>query len=351
MKTKLCLTLATALLLVPQFLKGEDSLPPANDAAAKTQPVAATAPEQSLEKLREEFLKWKFGMFIHFNLATFNDSEWANGYEDPATFAPDQLDCGQWADAAKAAGMKYAVLTVKHTEGYPLWDSAHTTHDITAFKNFKGGKGDIVREFVDAFRSRGIKIGFYYCAPGNYDNKFGNKLPEGKPSLHGMPPEAAGDFHGFMAKQFTELLTNYGPVDLIWCDQYGVMLPRNQWHDIMAHIRKLQPNCLIIANNSHVSKDTDIHSYEYPVLPKGKGYPPPDNTIPSEVCDTVVSNGKWFWHPGVDAHLRSAEDIVKVLNMCNERRANFLVNVQPDRNGLLPEAFVKRLKEIGEVRN
>ena len=90
--------------------------------------------------------------------------------------------------------MKYAVLTVKHTEGYPLWDSAHTTHDITAFKNFKDGKGDIVREFVDAFRKRGIKVGFYYCAPGDFDNRFGNTLPEGKPSLHGMPPEAAGRF-------------------------------------------------------------------------------------------------------------------------------------------------------------
>ena len=304
-----------------------------------------------MEKLREEFLKWKFGMFIHFNLATFNNAEWAGGYEDPATFAPGKLDCGQWADAAKAAGMKYAVLTVKHTEGYPLWDSAHTTHDITAFKNYKDGKGDIVREFVDAFRARDIKIGLYYCAPNTFDNKYGNKLPEGKPSLQGMPPEAAGDFHGFMKKQFTELLTNYGPIDLIWCDQYSQRLKNNQWSDVMEHIRKLQPNCLIIANNSHNFKDTNIHSYEYPIYKNEKGYPPPGNTIPSEVCDTLVSSGNWFWQPGIEAHMRSAEDIVKVLRMCNERRANYLVDVGPDRNGLLPEAFVKRLKEIGEVRN
>ena len=138
----------------------------------------------------------------------------------PLTFNPAKLDCGQWADAAKEAGVKYAVLTTKHTEGYALWDSAHTTHDITAFKNFKDGKGDIVREFVDAFRERGIKIGFYYCAPGNFDNQNGNTLPEGKPSLQGLPPEAKGDYAGFIKKQFTELLTNYGPVDLLWCDQY-----------------------------------------------------------------------------------------------------------------------------------
>jgi hypothetical protein len=88
-------------------------------------------------------------MFIHFNIATFNDREWANGYEDPATFAPDKLDCGQWADVAKAAKMKYAALTVKHTGGYCLWNSAYTTHDISAFKNFRDGKGDLVEVHID----------------------------------------------------------------------------------------------------------------------------------------------------------------------------------------------------------
>lgn len=106
-------------------------------------------------ELRENFLGWGFGMFIHFNMATFNERDWANGHEDPATFAPDRLDCSQWADAAAAAGMKYAVLTVKHTGGWYLWDSKHTdSHDTTAYKNIRNGKGDIVREFVDAFRAR-----------------------------------------------------------------------------------------------------------------------------------------------------------------------------------------------------
>ncbi|MEI8291489.1 MAG: alpha-L-fucosidase [Verrucomicrobiota bacterium] len=222
-------------------------------------------PVESRAQIQQDFLKWKFGLFLHFNIATFNNREWANGYEDPLTFAPTNLDCGQWADAAKAAGMNYAVLTVKHTEGYPLWDSAFTTHDITAFKNFKDGKGDIVREFVDAFRARGIKVGFYYCAPGHYDNRFGNKLPTNNPSLHGMPPEAAGDFHGFMKKQLTELLSNYGPIDLIWVDQYKVMFKMPEWDDLKAHIHSLQPNCIVIANNSHNLKETDIYSFEFPV--------------------------------------------------------------------------------------
>ena len=326
----LLLSLLTAVL-------AQDSNQPAQ--AAKTQ-----------AQLQDEFLKWKFGLFLHFNIATFNGQEWANGYEDPLTFAPTNLSCGQWADAAKSAGMEYAVLTVKHTEGYPLWDSANTTHDITAFKNFKAGKGDIVREFVDAFRARGIKIGFYYCAPGNYDNCCGNSLPTNLPSLHGMPPEAAGNLHGFTKKQFTELLTKYGPIDLIWCDQYKVKFSLPEWYDIKAHIHSLQPNCLVLANNSHNPTETDIYSFEYPIYRNEKGYPPATNAIPSEVCDTLDSKGKWFWQPGVDARLRSAEDIVEVLKKCNARCANYLLDVGPDRSGQISDATVKRLKEIGHLR-
>ena len=313
----------------------------------------ATAPDPGLasETLRNDFLKWKFGMFVCFHLGTFTDQEWAGGYEDPAAFAPAKLDCGQWADAAKAAGMKYGVLTVKHTEGYPLWDSACTTHDIAAFKNFRGGKGDVVREFVDAFRSRGLKVGLYYCAPGDYDGQFGNTLPEGKPSLHGMPPEAAGDDAKFMAKQFTELLTKYGPIDLIWCDQYKVKLTPGEWSSLRSLVKSLQPNCLLLANNSHDFKETDIHSFEYPIYMDDHGYPPPGNTIPSEVCDCITSDRHWFWHPDSEQHLRSAEEIVKVVRLCNERDANYLLSVPPDRNGRIPEAFVKRLKEVGRLLN
>lgn len=317
--------------------------------ATAQSPGTPQAPDAATAKLSEQFLSWKFGLFLHFNIATFNGQEWANGYEDPATFAPEKLDCGQWADAAKAAGMRYAVLTVKHTEGYPLWDSQNTTHDVTAFKNFKDGKGDVVREFVDAFRARGIKVGFYYCAPGDFDNRFGNTLPPGKPSLHGMPPEASGDFQGCIKQHFTELLTRYGPVDLIWCDQYSVKFSPDQWSDIKAHIKSIQPGCLVIANNSHQFKETDIFSYEYPIYKNEKGYPAPGNTVPSEVCDTLASTGNWFWQPGIDAHIRSADEIVGVVRKCNERRANYLLDVGPDRSGRIPEASVKRLREIGEL--
>ena len=215
-----------------------------------------------LSVLQEAFLDLRLGLFLHFNMGTFVGLEWANGYEDPAVFAPSKLDCAQWAEAAKAAGMKYAVLTVKHTGGWCLWDSAHTNHDIASFVNYKGGKGDIVREFVDAFRARGLKVGFYYCFPGDYARSdIGRTLPEGKPDLHGLPPEAAGDFVGFMKLQLTELLTDYGPIDLIWIDQHHNKYTSAHWPELREFMKSLQPNCLILGNNARSLDDSDIVGY------------------------------------------------------------------------------------------
>jgi alpha-L-fucosidase len=296
-----------------------------------------------LKEAQEEFLKWRFGLFLHFNLATFADREWATGHEDPAIFKPDKLDCGQWADAARAAGMRYAVLTVKHTEGYPLWNSRLTTHDITAFKHYKGGTGNIVREFVDAFRARKLRVGFYYCFPGDYSK--GN-LADGQADLHGLPPEAAGDYVGFIKKQLSELLTYYGDIDLIWCDQYSNPYTAAHWTEIKAHIKALQPRCLVLGNNARDPAESDILGYEFPWKPV---LPPENNTVPSEVCDTI-QKGPWFWHPGIRAdHLQTTDEIVRMLKLCNSRRANYLLNVPPDRDGLIPDLYVERMREVGRI--
>ena len=310
--------------------------------------LAAAAPAPSAGTPRqEEFLSWKFGMFIHFGMATYHDRQWATGTEDPISFAPEHLDCGQWMEAAAAAGMKYAVLTVKHTCGFCLWDSQHTTHDITAFKNFKGGKGDIVREFVDACRKHDIKVGLYYCFPGDFAKRH---LPKDElDKLHGLPPEAEGDYTGFIKKQMDELLANYGPIDVLWIDQYSNKYNGKDWPEIKKHIKGLQPDCLVIANNSLDFANTDIHSYEYPFLKAMKRevvLPPEGNTHPAEVCD-VLGPG-WFWTSGETAGtLKSAGDVVAMLELSNNRRANYLLNVGPDKSGRLPVATVERLRQIG----
>jgi len=298
--------------------------------------------------LQENFLKLRFGLFLHFNMATYINREWANGYEDPTIFKPDRLNCDQWADIACQAGMKYGVLTVKHTGGWCLWDSNYTTHDISSFINYKNGKGDIVREFVDAFRARGLKVGFYYCFPGDFSNiSYGNAVPQGKPDLHGLPPEAAGDYAGFIKLQLTELLTRYGPIDLLWIDQYSNRYTKSRWQEIRAHVKSLQPLCLVIGNNAHNLKDSDVYSCEFPWDPKSM--PPEGNRIPAEVCDKISRT--WFWNTADRSeHVRDAREIVKMLKLCNERNANYLLNVPPDRNGLISGIHLERMEEVASIK-
>jgi alpha-L-fucosidase len=298
---------------------------------------------------QEDFLKLRFGLFLHFNMATYVNREWANGYEDPALFRPDRLNCRQWAKVACAAGMKYAVLTVKHTGGWCLWDSDHTKHDISSFINYKNGKGDIVREFVTAFRARGLKVGFYYCFPGDFSKPgHGSAVPESRPDLHGLPPEAAGDYIGFIKKQLTELLTNYGQIDLLWIDQYSNKYTRSRWQEIQTHIKSLQRSCLVIGNNAHNLKDSDVYSCEFPWDPKGM--PPEGNTVPAEVCDKISRT--WFWNTADGPeYTKDAREIVKMLRLCNKRNANYLLNVPPDRNGLISGLHLKRMQEVSALLN
>ena len=304
--------------------------------------------DTALSVEQRNFMKWRFGMFLHFNLGTFADLDWAGGYEDPALFRPTKLDCGQWADVARDTGMTYLVLTVKHTEGIALYDSAVTAHDITLFKNFKGGKGDIVREFVNACRSRGLKVGLYYCFPGDYsDAEHHNAPPPGKPNLHGLPPEAAGNFAGFMKKQLAELLTQYGPIDLLWIDQYANKYTGPQWQEIRAFLKSLQPHCLVLANNAHTLQDSEVLSYEFPWQHL---LPPADNTLPAEVCDTIQTGQRWFWREVKQpSDLESAQVLVERLKTCNSRNANYLLDVPPDRDGLISGAQLQRLREIGAL--
>ncbi|MDD2765409.1 MAG: alpha-L-fucosidase [Opitutaceae bacterium] len=309
---------------------------------------AGGPPVPVLSEAQRDFMTWRFGMFVHFNLGTVAGIEWAGGYEDPALFHPDKLDCGQWADAAKAAGMTYLVLTVKHTEGIALYDSALTTHDITKFKNYRGGHGDIVREFVNACRARGLKVGLYYCFPGDYaDAAHHNAPPPGQPNLHGLPPEAADDMAGFIKQQLAELLTNYAPVDLLWIDQYANPYTRAQWPEILAYVKALAPRCIVLANNAGDLQQSDALGFEFPW---SKQLPPGGNVLPAEVCDTIQTGARWFWHEvRQPSDLQTAEEVVARLKLCHARHANYLLNVPPDPEGLISGPHLERLREIGAL--
>jgi alpha-L-fucosidase len=225
-----------------------------------------------------------------------------------------------------------------------LWDSAVTTHDITAFTNFKKGKGDLVREFVHAFRSHGLKVGLYYCFPGDYSK---NSLAPGQTDLHGLGPEAAGDQISFMKMQLTELLTKYGPIDLLWIDQFDNKYTAARWPEFLALAKSLQPHCLVLGNNAHDFRSSDILSHEFPWKHE---LPPEGNTAASEVCDTIQPKQRWFWDKNLHAEdLQSASEIVRKLRLCNERSCNYLLNVPPDTNGLISGPYLERLREVGRL--
>ncbi len=302
--------------------------------------------ERNLDELQSEFLSWKFGMFLHYNMGTYAGVEWSDGKEDPLIFNPTNLDCEQWADAAAAAKMKYAILTIKHTGGWCLWNSSYTDHDIEMFTNYKGGEGDIVKEFTEAFRSKGLKVGLYYCFP-LHDPRWAeyNTLP-----IENYEKGTA-DALSFIKKQFKELLTNYGNIDILWVDQFSSLnggMKKGDWLLIKDYIHSLQPGCIVIGNNAKSLSMTDIAGYEYPW---SKTLPPEGNTVPSEVCDKL--QGGWFSSVplGEDSDpIINADYIVnKMLIPMNARHSTYLLNCAPNSKGLLPESVVRILEEVGEL--
>lgn len=221
----------------------------------------------SLEDLQKLYIERGFGMFLHFNLGTFTNEEWAKpGRKDVATiFNPSHLDTDQWADAAKAAGMKYAVLTTKHHDGFALWETSvpelqgYNVQLTDWYKAEKaaGRSGDIVRRYVDSFRSRGIAPGFYFSI---WDRTAG--LDNRKTSDKEWATQ-------FVKNQLTELLTRYGEIPCIWTDGwkwYDSKIPNSpvgydlvDYQEVYDHVKRLSPNTLLVENNHQKNLEhTDI---------------------------------------------------------------------------------------------
>lgn len=298
--------------------------------------ILGETPEQVLDSLRQAYAAMKFGMFIHFNMSTFDRcccagcysvaGEWGTANADPNLFHPDSLNCGQWADVAKSAGCKYMVLTSKHHDGFCLWNSSKTTHSV-AHSSWGSGNRDVLREFVDSARAEGLKVGFYYSIR-DWTNGF---------SLN------------FIKGQVTELLTNYGDIVCLWFDGWAwdIGYLRVPYDTIRNLMRNLQPNCLLVENNYYCSlKKTDIVEYEVPVV----GAPKVGNVLPSEGCIPIRNDWTWFWHPNGECNLMTAQDIVKDLNDYNSRNAALLLDLSPDTTGRIPQCEFDRMKEVGQLR-
>lgn len=289
--------------------------------------------EPSVEQAQAEFRKLGFGMFIHYNMATYHGQQWVEGQPCPSTFNPGQaVDTDAWADAAKAAGMTYAVLTTKHVAGFCLWDSRYTTYDIMHPKC--PVKEDLVAKFVKSFTSRGLKVGLYYCwrTPG-FADKFKVLPPECDPASH--TPEEQVEFQ---KNQIAELVEKFPEAFYLWNDGLDdrTMTPEAA----KAWTRSFGPQLIACGNWWDWKKKgqpfLDISVTETRHFPE-------TNSHPGETCWKLES--QWFWHEGFKT-VENAESLARHIRTAHSRNANFLLNVGPDPQGRILESSRKVLAEI-----
>ena len=330
----ICLSVSIAVLMSILILPVE--------ARRRREPPPPPKPvSREIKALQDDFLKLKFGMFIHYNMATYEKKGWTDGYPDPSRFKPgvETIDTDAWADAAKAAGMTYGVLTAKHVSSFCLWDSKYTTYDV--MHPDCPYKKDIVAQFIKSFKSRGLKAGLYYCwrHPGFGKPETYKVLPpECDPSKHSVAEQIE-----FQKKQIAELLEKYPDVFYIWHDGLDPSISGNP-ESILGPLRKIRPDVIHSANWWNAAKKG--HQYaDIAVTEKFHFFD--GNKLPGETC-WLLDCPQWFYTG--PARTGSAQEMVGHLRKANSLNANFLLNVGPDQDGKIFPESVKALAEMGKLQ-
>lgn len=322
---------------------------------------------------RTERTKWyreaRFGMFIHWGLyAIPARGEWVRSVEKIpvesydeyfSEFTAENYNPKEWAKIAKQAGMKYAVLTAKHHDGFCLYDSAYTDFKST---NTPCGR-DLVKEFLEAFRAEGIKVGLYFSLLDwrhpDYPHYGDMHHPMRDNEAFKNIPENFDRYLEYMQNQVRELLTNYGHLDLMWFDfSYGPM-NCEKWKasELINMIRSLQPH-IIIDNRLEGSAEYagsirtlhptrysgDFASPEQMIPPKGI-CDEAGNSIPWEACITLNNHWGYCAH---DHHYKSAKMIIHTLVECVSKNGNLILNVGPNAKGEISEESAEILYEVGK---
>ncbi|MFW5774638.1 MAG: alpha-L-fucosidase [Tangfeifania sp.] len=318
-------------------------------------------PEQKAERL-EWWNDARFGMFIHWGLYAqaarhewvkkrerISDEEYQKYFE---IFNPDLFDPSEWAKKAKAAGMKYAVITTKHHEGFAMFDSNYSDYDVMNTPYNK----DIIKQWVDAFRAEGLGIGFYYSLIDWHHPEY---------TIDRVHPQSAGTqeeydelnkdrdmsvYREYLKNQVREILTNYGKVDILWLDysfpgKFGK--DRDDWGsvELMRMVRELQPE--IIVNDRADLKDYQGGwDFTTPEQFKVQSWPEVDGKkIPWETCQTF--SGSWGYYR--DEHTwKDKKQLLVLLIESVSKGGNLLLNVGPTARGTFDHRADKALKEMGE---
>ena len=299
-------------------------------------------------------LAWQrdeLAMFVHFGVNTFTNREWGDGREDPAIFAPSRLDARQWARAARAAGYRAIILTAKHHDGFCLWPTRTTTHSV-AKSPWRGGQGDLVREFVDACRAENLRAGLY-LSPWDRNSP-----------VYGDSPR----YNDLYCEQLTELLTQYGKLAEVWFDGANGEGPNGKrqvydWPRVWGLVRRLQPDAVMFSdagpdvrwcgNEKGIAGEPNWSTVDPGVVtfPGATGpgvttalqHGNPNGTVwrPAE-ADTSIRPG-WFYHPAEDGRVRSVDALVDLYFQSVGRNSKLLLNVPPTPEGVLHDTDGQRL--------
>ena len=319
-------------------------------------------------KRTQWFLKDRFGMFIHWGLYSIPArGEWIRSNDKMSKedyqvyfdeFNPINYNPQAWARAAKEAGMKYVVMTAKHHDGFCLFDSKLTEYKSTNTK----AKRDLIKEYVEAFRAEGLKIGLYYSTIDWYHDDFPHYGDRHHPMRENIAyKNVEHDFENYleyMHGQVRELCTNYGKIDILWFDFSYDDMYGEKWKatELLNMVKSLQPN-VIIDNRLEASGEkagsirTNNPSYFAGDFASPEQIIPPEglvneegNSIPWEACITM--NNHWGYC-SKDKSFKSAKMIIRKLVECVSKNGNLLLNIGPNAKGEIPTESLNILKEIG----
>ena len=355
LRPHLALSLSLSLILLGSMVSGNLQAEPADPSSEQA------AREQRIQWWREA----RFGMFIHWGLYAIPGGVWKDkvhptGYSEwimfdekiPAKeyaqlaekFNPVKFDAAAWTAIARKAGMKYMVLTAKHHDGFSMFQSALTPYNIVDATPFKR---DVTRELADACRSAGLRFGCYYSVDRDWFRPLGPGNRYKQNNLWDYPESKQADFdhyyESFAKPQVDELLAKYRP-DILWFDGIDMMNDA-QIETIYRSIRKLRPECVV---------NSRIKGCRFP-----EKIPPPHcdyiSTGDNEIAGKVL--GFEWENPGTlntsygfnqnDHNWVPAKEVVARLVEIVSKGGNYLLNVGPTPEGLIPQPCIDRLAEVG----
>ncbi|MFT4154307.1 alpha-L-fucosidase [Parafilimonas sp.] len=333
-------------------------------------------------------LKNEFIAFVHFGPNTFTGREWGTGGEDPKVFDLKELHTSQWCKAMKAAGIKMVILTVKHHDGFVIWQSRYTTHGIMS-SDFENGKGDVLKDLSASCKEYGLKLGLYLSP----DDLFQIESPTGlygnlsKYTMRTIPREVPGrpfanktkfrflvdDYNEYFLNQLFELLTEYGPIYEVWFDGATPKTKGGQTYNYKAWetlVHKLAPKAVMFGQEDVRwcgNESGKTRATEWNVLPFSFN-PDTANHFPDLNADTLGSREQvykakylhyqqaetntsiregWFYRDDSTQKVRSADDVFDMYERAVGGNSTFLLNIPPNRQGKFSPEDVKVLNDVG----